>query len=326
MIKNKKILRLPKIDLHCHLDGSLRMGCVEELLGRKVEEKELRVSSDCRDLAEYLEKFDLPLSLLQTEKSLKQASKDFLLSLQDDNVKYVEVRFAPLLSVNERLSCDRVIESVLDGLKEAKEICDIDYGVIVCAMRHHKEEDSLKMFRVARNYLSDGVCAGDLAGNEAAYPMEKFRGLFTHVNNWGMPFTIHAGECGRAENIKEAILVGAKRVGHGIAMSHNEEIKRLCKENRIGIEMCPISNEQTKSVSDMHFYPMKEFLQEGLLVTINTDNRTVSNTSIQKEMGYVQTNLQISEEELYRMTKNAIEVSFAKEEVKEKLLRTIKEA
>ena len=144
---------LPKVELHCHLDGSLPMGIIRELLGRDVKKEELQVRDDCRNLAEYLEKFDLPLSCMQTETGLKRTSKAFLESLKQDNIQYVEVRFAPLLSVNESLDCTRVIQSVLEGLEEAKKECGIYYNVIACAMRHHTEEDNLQMMKAARSFF-----------------------------------------------------------------------------------------------------------------------------------------------------------------------------
>ena len=123
-------MSIPKVELHCHLDGSLPLQIVSELLGREVKQNEMQVSKDCRNLAEYLEKFDLPLQCLQTEEGLRKASKAFLLDLKKDNVQYVEVRFAPLLSVNEHLNCRQVIQSVIEGLEEAKKECNIFYNVI----------------------------------------------------------------------------------------------------------------------------------------------------------------------------------------------------
>ena len=139
-----------------------------------------------------------------------------------------------------------------------------------------------------------------------------------------MPFTIHAGECGDAGNIISAVEAGAKRVGHGIAMRGNNEIKRRLRDARIGIEMCPISNWQTKSIINIGDYPIKEFLNAGLLVTVNTDNRTVSDTSITKEIEYIQNLYNICDEEIVQMMKNAIEVSFANDDIKNKLCRLIK--
>ena len=289
-MESEKIIKLPKVELHCHLDGSLPMGIIRELLGRDVKKEELQVRDDCRNLAEYLEKFDLPLSCMQTETGLKRTSKAFLESLKQDNIQYVEVRFAPLLSVNESLDCTRVIQSVLEGLEEAKKECGIYYNVIACAMRHHTEEDNLQMMKAARSFLGEGICAVDLAGNEAAFPMENFTELFQKAKKLGLPFTIHAGECGRVENVIEAVKCGASRIGHGIALRGHADAMAMCKEKQIGIEMCPISNLQTKAVASKSEYPMREFLDAGLCVTINTDNRTVSNSSIQKEMEFVQKN------------------------------------
>ena len=262
---------------------------------------------------------------MQTERGLKGTSKAFLESLKQDNIQYVEVRFAPLLSVNESLDCTRVIQSVLEGLEEAKKECGIYYNVIACAMRHHTEEDNLQMMKAARSFLGEGICAVDLAGNEAAFPMENFTELFQKAKKLGLPFTIHAGECGRVENVIEAVKCGASRIGHGIALRGHADAMAMCKEKKIGIEMCPISNLQTKAVASKSEYPMREFLDAGLCVTINTDNRTVSNSSIQKEMEFVQKNYGITDEELVRMTENAVHAAFANDEVKAELVRRLKE-
>lgn len=322
---SEKIIQLPKVELHCHLDGSLPIGIIRELLNRNVKEDELQVREDCRNLAEYLEKFDLPLTCMQTETGLRRASKAFLMSLRQDNVQYIEVRFAPLFSINENLDCTRVIQSVLEGLEEAKQECGIYYNVIACAMRHHTDEENLQMMKAAREFLGEGICAVDLAGNEAAFPMENFRELFKEAKKLGLPFTIHAGECGRVENVIEAVECGASRIGHGIALRRHTSAMSMCKEKGIGIEMCPISNLQTKAVESKAEYPMREFLDAGLCVTINTDNRTVSNSSILKEMEFVQDNYGITDTELIKVTENAIKSAFAKDAIKSELLKRLKE-
>ncbi len=316
---SKEILTMPKIDLHCHLDGSLTQHCISHLLGRNVGIQELQVADDCRNLAEYLEKFDLPLQCLQTAEGLKEASKSFLLNLKNDNISYVEVRFAPLLSVNEHLNTSQVMEAVLSGLEEGKKECGISYNVIVCVMRHHNQEESLQMIRDCRAYLNQGLCAADLAGNEAAFPMRDFHNLFTEVKRMEIPFTLHAGECGSVGNIVESVEAGAMRIGHGIALRGKKDEIAFCKERGIALEMCPISNMQTKAVARKEEYPIREFLDAGLKVTINTDNRTVSNTTIAKEMKFIQENYGITDDELRQVTENAIEASFANDDVKQML-------
>ena len=197
--------RLPRLDLHCHLDGSLSQGCIEELLGRSVKLEELQADMDCQSLAEYLEKFEIPLECLQTEKGLERAGYDLMKSAASDQVDYIEARFAPLFSGQRGLSTEQVIESVLRGMEQGKKEFDIDYGVIVCAMRHEKEEANLQMLKAAREFLGNGVCAADLAGNEAAFPMSQFMNLFAEVKRMEMPFTLHAGECGSVQNILDAV-------------------------------------------------------------------------------------------------------------------------
>lgn len=311
-----KILQLPKIDLHCHLDGSLSLGLVRSILNREVQLEELQAADDCKSLAEYLEKFDLPLQCFATAEGLRRVGYDFIEQAASENVKYIEVRFAPQLSINEKLNCSDVIENVLRGLEEGKKKYGVDYRVITCAMRHMSEEENYAMLCSASEFLGKGVCAADLAGDEASFETTQFASLFGKARNLGLPFTLHAGECGNAQNIVTSIELGAKRIGHGIAMHGNEQVKRLCKERGIGIEMCPISNLQTKAVLKGEDYPIREFLDEGLLVTLNTDNRTVSNTTITKEMQHVHTNYGVTLDEMIQMQKNAIEVAFVDEDVK----------
>lgn len=313
---SKSILQLPKIDLHCHLDGSIPVITAERILGRRIPAEEMQVSEDCRNLEEYLRCFDLPLRCMQTAEGLRETARSFLMDAAKENVRYVEVRFAPMFSVNEILDCRQVIESVLEGLEEARRLCGVFYNVIVCAMRGIPEDVNREMMKSAREFLGEGVCAMDLAGNEAAYPMEEFFSLFQEARSLGFPLTIHGGECGRVENVLEAVKVGAVRIGHGIALRGNKEAIKLCREKGISIEMCPTSNRQTKAVGDMREYPLREFLDAGLKVTINTDNRTVSGTSICKELEYIQNCFGVTDDEIRKLLCNAVDAAFASEDVK----------
>ena len=304
------IIKMPKIELHCHLDGSLSREFVERRLGRTVQEAELSVSDDCTSLAQYLEKFDLPGQCIQDEKGLEGAAYDVLKGMHRENVVYAEIRFAPLLSENERMSCERVIEATIKGLERGKKDFGIEYGLIVCAMRHHSEEQNRRMLHTAREFLGAGVCAADLAGAEAIYPMSEFMELFGQAKKLGMPFTIHAGECGNVQNILDSVEAGALRIGHGIAMRGNSEVQKMIRDKGIGIEMCPISNIQTKAVESESQYPLREFLDNGIKVTINTDNRTVSNTTMTKELQFIQEHYRITDEEIRLMMRNAVDTAF----------------
>lgn len=321
---------LIKLDLHCHLDGSLNIDSVLEILKTQNQfyekgklEKKLKVEPNCTSLTEYLEKFDLPLQCLQTAEGLKQAAYELVRDASTENVKYIEIRFAPMLSVNANLSCKKVIESVVDGLESAGKQYSVYAFAIVCAMRHHSLEQNLKMLRVAREFLGHGVCALDLAGDESGFPTHLFQELFAEAKRLEMPFTIHSGECGSVENVREAIELGAKRMGHGIALQKSVELQKLCANRRIGIEMCPTSNLQTKAVNDLAHYPLEQFLKANIPVSINTDNRTVSGTTITQEMQIVMEQLQQPEEVILQCTKNAIETAFTTDEIKHELYKMI---
>lgn len=315
----EELTLLPKVELHCHLDGSLSREFVEARLGRTVSQKELQVEESCTSLAEYLEKFSLPGLCLMDEKGLEDAGYDVLKGMSKENVLYAEIRFAPLLSETADMNCRKVIEALLKGLERGKKEFCIDFGVITCAMRHHSQEENFRMLKTAREYLGCGVCAADLAGAEAAYPMNEFMELFRNARKLEMPFTIHAGECGSVQNIIDAVAAGAGRIGHGIAMKGHYHLQRELADKRIGIEMCPISNLQTKAVQSPEEYPIREFLNAGVKVSVNTDNRTVSNTTLTKELQFIQKTYGITDEEILLLMKNAAETVFAGDAIRERL-------
>ena len=163
----------------------------------------------------------------------------------------------------------------------------------------------------------------DLAGDEANHPIKEFSELFKYAKDLGMNFTIHAGEAGPKSNIEGAIEYGAKRIGHGIAMRDDEKLLKLAKDRHIGIEMCPISNYQTKAVGKKDIYPYSEYIKRGLLATVNTDNRLVSSTSITDEILFLQKKNMINDDEILQGIKNAIEVSFASDDIKDTLLKEL---
>lgn len=317
----EELRKLPKIELHCHLDGSLSREFVERRLGRSVEETELKVAEDCRSLDEYLGKFVLPIACLQDQTGLTEAGYDVSGTMGRENVRYAEIRFDPLACGSQGMNTVQAIEALLKGLEKGKQEFGTAYNVIVCAMRHYSEEKNMATIRAAREFLGAGVCAADLAGAEAVYPMSEFMNLFGQVKKLGMPFTIHAGECGNAENIADAVRAGAGRIGHGIAMRGRENVQRIVRDTGVGIEMCPVSNLQTKAVNGPEEYPLREFLDGGLLVTINTDNRTVSGTSMTRELEFVQRTYGIGDEEIIQCMRNAVAVSFATDELRERMSR-----
>lgn len=317
--------KMPKVELHCHLDGSipvdiLRQLCEKEMVRIPKERgaflKLVQADDDCESLEEYLKSFEIPLSCLKSEEAFREAAYYTALSASRENVRYMEIRFAPLLSVTESLPAEAITEAVAAGLLKAREEKGIISTILLCGMRHFTEDMNIKNLELAKRYLGKGVSGIDLAGNEAAFPNDMFREYFRRAKAEGIPFTIHSGECGSSRNIELAVEYGAARVGHGIAMSGSREIQELCRKNQIGIEMCPKSNLQTKAVASIEKYPLREFLDNGVAVTINTDNRTVTGTTVSQELGLLAEHFQLTEEEGRAIMQNAVRTSFADEDVK----------
>ena len=320
-MNREDIIKLPKLDLHCHLDGSLSKVFLENTLGRDFTMEELSIDMDCKSLVEYLEKFDIPLEAMDSRENIKTATIDVMKSASIEGVRYIEIRFAPLLSISNSMNTRDVIEAVIEGLKEGSKLFNIYGNAICCAMTHHDIKDSMAMFKVAKEYYGSGVAGLDLAGDEANHPIGEFKELFGFAKELDMNFTIHAGEAGPKSNIEGAIEYGAKRIGHGIAMRNDERLLKLAKDRCIGIEMCPISNYQTKAVGRDEFYPYSDYIKRGILATINTDNRLVSNTSITNEILFLQNKSMINDEDILKGIKNSIEVSFASDDIKDMLCK-----
>ena len=210
--------KFPKVELHAHLDGSVRLETVSELLQKKLEQSDLVAPNKCQDLNEYLTKFSLPISVMQTKENLKRIAKELALDLKNDGVIYAEIRFAPI-NHTQNLTLDEVVESVLEGLKSV----DIKTNLILCLMRNSNLEENKQIINLAHKYLKRGVCALDLAGAEGIYKTKNFEELFTLANDLNIPFTIHAGEADGIESIESAIRFGAKRIGHGIRCIESKE-------------------------------------------------------------------------------------------------------
>lgn len=304
------------IDLHLHLDGSLTPAYVisqakKQGLDLPVwEEKELvkymTAPADCRDLNEYLEKFDLPCSVMQTEDALTEAVRDVCRQMEAQGMKYVEIRFAPQLHTKKGLTQRQVTEAAIKGLPQGK---GLEAKLILCCMRmENNEKENMETIRMAEEYLGKGVAAADLAGAEAIFPTKSFEPVFRMAREAGVPFTIHAGEADGPESIWTALKFGAKRIGHGVRCLEDETLVEYLREHRIPLEVCPTSNFQTKAVKGE--YPLKKMLEKGLCVTLNTDNTTVSGTTLEKEFEVARTRLGVTEEELEILKANAEKARF----------------
>ena len=318
------------IDLHLHLDGSLPIDTVIKLASMQniklptndIEElkyKYLMVNKDCKDLTEYLERFTLPLTLMQTKESLKISIYDLLSELKKEGLIYAEVRFAPQLHTQKGLTQREVIEAVLEGLHES----DMKANIILCCMRGDgNDKQNKETLHLAKEYLGKGVCAVDLAGAEAIFTTDKYGELFALANSLELPYTIHAGEADGAKSVELAIDYGAKRIGHGVRSIEDEDVVNMLVKNQIPIEVCPKSNFDTKTFANMFKdYPVKKLYDKGVIVTINTDNMTVSNTTLKNEYNILKEHFGFTEKDIKILYFYSIKASFLSQEEKEDLTK-----
>ncbi len=304
------------IDLHLHLDGSLTPGYVIRQAKKQGielpvwEESELvkymTAPADCKDLNEYLEKFDLPGSVMQTEDALTDAAQDVCTQMKEQGLKYVEIRFAPQLHTKKGLTQRQVVEAVLRGLLRD---AGFEAKVILCCMRMKDNgKQNLETIQLASEYLGKGVVAADLAGAEALFPTASFEKVFKAAKLADVPFTIHAGEADGPESIWTALNFGARRIGHGVRCLEDEKLVEYLREKQIPLEVCPTSNFQTRAVKGE--YPLKKMLGKGLCVTLNTDNTTVSGTTLEKEYELAEKQLGLTKEEIETLKRNAEKARF----------------
>lgn len=313
--------KIKKIDLHLHLDGSINKEYAEKLLNKKLA-NELTINGKCKNLKEYLDKFDLPISLLQTKENLEQFSYLLTKDLANDNVIYAEIRFCPLFHTKEGLTEEEVIKSVLKGLIRNKQV---KTNLILCMMRNLDYNDNVKIIKLANKFFKKGVVALDLAGDEEQYSNDKFAELFKMANKLNIPLTIHSGEVGDYNNILLAIKYGAKRIGHGIQAIKDLKIIEELKKNNIVLEICPTSNFQTNAVDKYENHPIKKLYDFGVRITINTDNRTVSNITLSEEYNKLANNFNFTIQDFKSININAINSSFLDENEKKQLLEIISE-
>ena len=312
------------IDLHLHLDGSMSLECARSLAKKQgialPDDKELlsrlRVSDDCRDLNEYLERFDLPLSLLQTAEAISESVERLCNELQSQGLIYAEIRFAPQLHLQKGLTQEEVVLAAIEGLNRS----DFFASLILCCMRGaDNREANIETVRLVKKYLEKGVCAVDLAGAEALFPNEGFVDVINYARSLSLPMTLHAGEALGADSVASAIELGADRIGHGVRSIENPKILKSLAEKKIPLELCPTSNLNTRVFDDLKDYPIRTFLESGVLITVNTDNMSVSATTLAEEYQRLADALELTEADLKKIAFCSISATFLDSKGREKI-------
>ena len=313
-------------ELHLHLDGSMRPQTIFELASHQgialpaADAKALRayleVPADCPSLTDYLKRFDLPLAVLQTPDALERAVFELSEDLWRLGVDRAEIRFAPQFSTSDGMTQDDAVCAAVAGARRAMETYPaFRCGLILCCMRGSgnmaANEETL---RLVRKHLPGGVvCAIDLAGAEAFFPTSDYAGLFEQARAQQIPMTIHAGEAAGPESIRQALSFGTKRIGHGITAAGDPALVRQLAEAGVTLEVCPTSNVQTKGAVSLEQHPIRALFDAGVRVTVNSDNMTVSNIDLPREIALLKTHLGFTGEEIGTMQRYAREASFLRD-------------
>jgi adenosine deaminase len=326
--------QLPKTDLHVHLDGSLRLETVIELAREyhvdlpsfEVEplRRAMNLGQNCGSLVEYLKAFDVTLRVLQHAEQLHRCAFELAEDASKEGVRYMEVRYAPMLHTRRGLKLTSVVEAVLNGLRAAQDVYGIESNVILCGIRNVSPESSLDMAELAVAYKGRGVVGFDLAGAEYDHPAKHHKRAFQLVRDNNINVTIHAGEAYGPESIKQAIHVcGAHRIGHGCRLREDGDLLHYVNDHRIPLECCPSSNVQTGAVRSLSSHPLKFYKDLGLRVTVNTDNRLVTDTTVSKELWLTHAKMGLPLDDIKAIILNGFKSSFMPFHIKQGFLRRV---
>lgn len=329
------IRRLPKTDLHVHVDGSLRPATLLEL-GRTAgvalpfttpdEVDAYMVAHATPDLSRYLEVFDLTLSVMQTREALRRTAFELAEDAAREGVWYMEVRFSPMLHDRQGLSWPEVVEAVLQGMREAEERYVIRTGVILCGIRTIGPEMSLRLADLTISFKGRGVVGFDLAGAEKDYPAKDHREAFYRIRKNNISGTVHAGEEFGPPSIQQALhYCGAHRIGHGTRLWEDADLMSYVNDHRIPLEVCLTSNVQV-GASTLHEHPFRFYFDKGLRVTLNTDNRLVSSTTVTQELDLACRTFGLDVYDLRRILIHGFKSAFLPYAEKVALLRSAVEA
>lgn len=332
-LKTENVIRLaPKVMLHDHLDGGLRPQTIIEL-AKEIKYKKLP-SSDPGELAdwfhqgankgnlvEYLMGFEHTTAVMQTKEALKRVAYEMMEDMKDDGVCYIETRFAPVFHTSKGLHHDEIVEAVLEGLEKGKRDFNVGYGLILCGMRNM--ENTLEIAELAVNFRKQGVVGFDLAGEEGGYPPKRHIEAFQFIQRSNFNITVHAGEAFGKESIWQAIQwCGAHRIGHGTRILEDlvvdkdgnilglGDLAQYILDKRIPIEVCLLSNVHTGAIDKIENHPFWKLYKNKFRVTINTDDRLMSDTTLTKEFITANEVFGLNLEDVEKITINAMKSAF----------------
>lgn len=328
----------PKIDLHLHLDGSFRTSTVWELSQKQNIEMPTKTQEEFEEwmkkcsysgsVNEYLHMFDVTTKVMQDKDSLARITYELIEDLAKQGLVYAEIRFAPQLHTSKGMSQREAIEAVLEGRKQALEnYPEIKIGIICCMMVFGSEtlnwDANMETATITHEYLDKGVVCLDLAGAEGIVPLSNFAELFKVAKELGTPLICHAGDSQDWVTVKDAIEMGAQRIGHGHHVYENPYWARYCAEHNIALEICPTSNVHCQTRQSYEVHPAWNLYSIGVPVTINTDNMTMSRVCLDDEYDHCLNEMGFEYEDLILMNINSAKYSFMPENDKKEIIEKL---
>ncbi len=326
--------KLPKTDLHVHLDGSLRLQTVIDLAREQGValpsfdagelQQAMHIGRNTGNLVKYLEAFDVTLSALQTADALYRATYELAEDAAAENVRYMEVRYSPMLHTRRGLRLTQIVETVLKAAHDAELAFGISTRLILCGIRNISTASSLQMAELVVAYKNRGVVGFDLAGAEYDYPAKDHAEAFALVRKNNINVTIHAGEAYGPASIAQAIHdCGAHRIGHGCRLREDGDLLHYVVDHRIPLECCPSSNVQTGAVKSLATHPLKLYFNLGARVTVNTDNRLITDTTMSKELHLLHTEMGYGMADIKQVIMNGFKSAFMPFHEKRRYLEAI---
>lgn len=314
---------LPKIELHLHLDCSLSYNIVSRLqpgIAEHAYQQAFIAPRRCGSLAEYLTRAPHAVRLMQTKEALGLVVEDVFQQLAADNVIYAEIRYAPLLHLDDGLKPEEVAALVDRAVEQCIHSTGIEARLILCTLRHYTREQSLQTARLVNSMKGSHTVALDIAGDEAAFPLAPHKPAFDYAHEHGLSVTAHAGEAAGAQSVRETLNeLRPSRIGHGVRSAEDPGVVAMLKERNIHLEVCPSSNVQTNVCDSLRQHPVDKLYREGVSLGINTDARTITNTTLKREYQELQQAFGWTSADLLHCNLEALRAAFLPEEVKERL-------
>ncbi|TVR15356.1 MAG: adenosine deaminase [Balneolaceae bacterium] len=319
--------RLPKVELHLHLDCSLSFEVVQQIdpnISESVYQNEFIAPVGCTGLSDYIERASRGINLMQTKDNLRLVTLDLFRQLKEDNVIYAEIRFAPLLHLKEGLTATEVVKAVNLASEEGIKKYGVEASIILCTLRHYSEEQSMETIKLAEAFRDTLVRGFDIAADEAGYPVDNHIAAFQYAKKKNIPCTAHAGEAKGASSVWETLkYFGPSRIGHGVRCAEDPQLLKYIRKHNIHLEVCPTSNVLTKIFQKIEDHNIDHLFDEQISLSINTDGRAISNVSLEDEYEKLNRVFHWEMNHFKKCNIEALQHAFLPEQKKKKLLSVL---